>query len=77
MTSIYEVIHDNYFKVVKFFPTKFLEQCKKNQNEPQNIPNEVEAAFKKALVKRLYTQVVVIHRRESDDEIERYKKKYR
>ena len=27
--SIYEVIHDDYFKVVKLFPTAFLDQCKK------------------------------------------------
>ena len=25
--SIYEVIHDDYFKAVKFFPTEFLNQC--------------------------------------------------
>ena len=36
--SIYEVIHDYYFKEVIFFPTTFLNQCK-NQNEPHNIPN--------------------------------------
>ena len=28
---IYEVIHDDYFKVVKFFPTDFLDQCKKTK----------------------------------------------
>ena len=28
--SIYEVIHDDYFKAVKFFPTEFLNQCKKD-----------------------------------------------
>ena len=27
--SIYEVIHDYYFKGVKFFPTEFLDHCKK------------------------------------------------
>ena len=26
--SIYEVIDDSYFKVVKLFPTPFLNQCK-------------------------------------------------
>ena len=35
--SIYEFIHNDYFKVVKFFPREFLDQFKKN--EPQNIPN--------------------------------------
>ena len=43
--SIYEVIHDDYFKVVKLFPREFLNQCKNNRNEPQNIPSEVKAAF--------------------------------
>ena len=37
--SIYEVIHDYYFKVVKLFPSKFLNQCKNDPNKPQNIPN--------------------------------------
>ena len=37
--SIYEVIHDDDFKAVKLLPTQFLDHCKKNQNEPQNIPN--------------------------------------
>ena len=32
--SIYEVIHDDYFKAVKFFPTEFLNQFKNNTNEP-------------------------------------------
>ena len=26
--SIYEVIHDDYFKVVKLFPRELLDQCK-------------------------------------------------
>ena len=26
--SIYEFIHDDYFKGVKFFPTEFLNHCK-------------------------------------------------
>ena len=45
--SIYEVIHDDYFKVVKLFPSEFLNQCKNNPNEPQNIPNEVKSSLKK------------------------------
>ena len=32
--SIYEVINDDYFKAVKFFPTEFLNQFKNNTNEP-------------------------------------------
>ena len=27
--SIYEVIHDDYFKAVKIFPTQFLDECLK------------------------------------------------
>ena len=49
--SIYEVIGDSYFKVVKFFPTEFLYQCKKDPNEPQNIPNEVKADLKNGFIK--------------------------
>ena len=41
--SVYEVIYDDYFKALKFFPTECLNQCFKN--EPQNIPNEIKAAF--------------------------------
>ena len=37
--SIYEVIDDYYFKVVKLFPTIFLNQCRNNPNEAQNITN--------------------------------------
>ena len=44
--SIYEMIHDYYFKAVKSFPTEFKNQCKKIKNEPQNILNEVKAALK-------------------------------
>ena len=44
--SIYEFIRDDYFKVIKFFPNKFLNRCKNNPNKPQNIKNEVKAALK-------------------------------
>ena len=44
--SIYEVIHDDYFKAVKLFPTQFLDQCQKKVDETQNIPNEVKADVK-------------------------------
>ena len=37
--SIYRVIHDDYFKAVKTFPDKFLNQCKNDPNKPQNITN--------------------------------------
>ena len=30
--SIYEVIDESYFRVVKLFPTKVLNQCKNNPN---------------------------------------------
>ena len=49
--SIYEVIDDPYFKVVKILPSTFKNQCKNNQNKPQNIPNEVKADLKKCLWK--------------------------
>ena len=49
--SIYEVIDDSYFILVKLFPTTFLKQCKNNQNEPQNIKNEVKVDLKKWLWK--------------------------
>ena len=45
--SIYEVIDDWYFEVVKPFPIIFLNQCINNPDEPQNIPSEFKAAFKK------------------------------
>ena len=44
--SIYEIIDDSYFEVVKLFPTTFLNQCRNDPNEPQNIPSEVKEAFK-------------------------------
>ena len=63
--SIYEVIDDSYFEVVKLFPTTFLNQCKNNPNEPQNIPSEVKAALKKMATENgLYAQVGMIHQRE-------------
>ena len=43
--SIYEVIDYSYFGVVNFFPKLFLNQCKYNPNEPQNVPSKVKAAF--------------------------------
>ena len=45
--TIYEVIDYSYFEIVKLCPTTFLNQCKNNPNEPQNIPSEVKASFQK------------------------------
>ena len=74
--SIYEVIHDYYFKAVKFFPTEFLKQFKNNTNEPYNIPNEVKASFKHMVLENgLYAQVVMICRRELDNKKEKDKTK--
>ena len=70
--SIYEVIHNDYFKAVKLFPSEFLNQCKNISNEPQNILNEVKADLKKmALENGLYAQVVMISRRGLDDKNEK------
>ena len=76
--SIYEVIDDTYLKKMKLFPTEFLDHCKKKINEPQNIPSEFKTVIlKKALEQGLYTQVVMIRRKESDYIKEKYKtKKY-
>ena len=65
--SIYEVIDDSYSEE-KLFPTTFLNQCRNNLNELQNIPSEVKASFlKMAMEKVLYTQVFIICQRESDN----------
>ena len=71
--SIYEVIDDSYFGVVNCF--QFLKsQCKNNPNEPQNIPSEVKKGLKRMATENgLYAQVVMIHRRESDDKKEKEK----
>ena len=53
---IYEVIDDSFFAATKIFPTEFLDQCKNNPNEPQNIPYEVKVALKKWLWKKVYMQ---------------------
>ena len=72
--SIYEVIDDSYFGVIKLFPKICLNQCKNNPNEPQNIPSEFKADFKTmAMENGLYAQVVMILRRESDDKKEKDK----
>ena len=54
MRSIYEVIDDSYFGVVKLFPKISLNQCKNNPNESQNIPFELKVAFK-----NVYEKLVV------------------
>ena len=38
-TPIYDVIENSYFDETGLFPTKNLDQCKNNPNEPQNILN--------------------------------------
>ena len=43
--SIYEVIDDTYLKKLELFPTEFSDHCKKNVNEPQNIPSEVKTVI--------------------------------
>ena len=43
--TVYETIDDSYLEVVKTFTKIFLNQCKNNPNEIQNIPSEVRAAF--------------------------------
>ena len=43
---IYEVIENSYFEARKIFPTRFLDQCRNNPNETQNIPNETKSALK-------------------------------
>ena len=59
--SIYEVIHDDYFKLVKLFPGKII------------IPNEVKADQKEmALEIGLYAQGVMSRRSELDDKKEKY-----
>ena len=50
-TPIYEVIENSSFEETKLFPTTFLNQCKNNPNEPQNIPNEVKVALKQFICK--------------------------
>ena len=50
--SIHEVIKNSHFEEIKLFPTTFLNQCRNNLNEPQNIPNEIKAALKKWLWNR-------------------------
>ena len=60
---IYEVIENSYFLATKLFPTKQLDQCRNNPNEPHNI-----AYLKKmATEEEFYSQVVMILRKESGD----------
>ena len=61
-------IENSYYEETKLFPTTFLNQCRNNPNEPQNIPNEIKAdLFLMAMEQGLYVQVVMIRQRESDD----------
>ena len=62
--SIYKVIDYSYFEVVKLFPTEFLNQCKNNPNEHQNIPSEFKADLKMAMKQGFYAQLLMIRRKE-------------
>ena len=43
--SIYEVIHDITFKVVRFFPSEFLNQCRKIQINLRTYQMRFPAVF--------------------------------
>ena len=59
--QIYEVIENSYFEETKLFPTRVFPQCRNNPNEPQNIPNEINAALQNIATEQgLYAQVVII-----------------
>ena len=59
--TIYEVIDNSYFSATELFPTKVLDQCRNNPNEPQNIRNEIKVSLKKMDMQQgLYAQVVMI-----------------
>ena len=62
--SIYEVIHDDYFKAVTFISTEFLKQCKKSKWASEHNKWSQSSFKNMAMENRLYTQVVVIHRSE-------------
>ena len=66
--SIYKAMHDGYFKVVKFFPTEFLNQCKKIRMNLRIHQMKSKQLLKKmALAEGLYAQVVLISRRNLND----------
>ena len=51
--SIYEVIHDDYFKAVRLSPTQFLEHCKKRKwtsKHTKRIQNSLKKGFGKRVV---------------------------
>ena len=73
--SIYEIIHDDYFKAVKLFPTKCLSHCLKKMNLKTYQMHSKHLLKNMALEKGFYAQVVVIRRRNLDDLKEKYKKK--
>ena len=72
--SIYEVIHDYYFKAVKFFPTESLDHCLK-QISLKTYQMKSNQLLDIALELGLYEQVVMIGRRGSDDIKEKDKTK--
>ena len=61
---IYEVIDEAYIKEYNIFPDDFIRECKKNSNEPRNIPRDVKNNIKQmATDKSLYAQVVKLWRK--------------
>ena len=76
--SIYKFIDSLYSAATNIFPKEFLDQCRNNPNNPQNIPSGVKAALvKMALEQGLYAKVFMIRRKFSDNKKEKKKtKKY-
>ena len=60
-----------HFLQKHFFTPECLEQYKKYPNEPQFLPSEVKVALKMATEQGLYTQVVMIHQKDSENKKEK------
>ena len=60
--SKYEVIDDSYFKVVKLFPTQFLNHCKKKETKLKTYQVKSKQILKTALEQGLYAKVAMIRR---------------
>ena len=59
------------FVEMNISPQTFLDLCKNNPNQPQFLPSEVKVFLKiMATGQGLYAQVVMIHRKDSDDKKE-------
>ena len=62
------------FEETTIFPQEFLDQCKNNPNEPQLPPSEFKVVLKIMLMGQgLYTQAVMILRKNCDDKKEKEK----